>query len=200
MHQFPCRESRTLKQRPCFIDKDLQPPAPLMRQIDRRQRGSHPTRRQRTGIAMRQDIRAVGKHRETVLGDLSAHRAILFPDGSRFGVQPLPNSRRIAARLVRHVCHAMERPPQVDRGGTRVREQVGQLRDAREKGGPRRPPLLAHPGDEPHRGRDPDQRCAADLQLLDRLSDRFCALEITGDLSLGKRTLIDDPNGTRGRP
>jgi len=59
---------------------------------------------------------------------------------------------------------------------------------------------LARAGHEPHRRRDPDQWCAADLQLLDRIRHRLGALEITGDLSVGEGTLIDDAHGSGRRP
>ena len=131
--ELPHGEPRALQQGSSLVDVDVDPAPLLVREIDRRQRGSDSAGRQRARIAMRQDIAAVGKDGKTVLADSPAHGAILLPDGGRFGVQPVPHGCGIAARPLRYVRHAMQRPPQVDRRGTRVGEQLGQLRDARAK-------------------------------------------------------------------
>src|SRR5207245_9834677 len=68
----------------------------FVREIDRGERGSDPPSRQRAGVAVGQDVGAIGENRQAVLADLAAHRTILLPDRGRLNPQPLPPPGAVA--------------------------------------------------------------------------------------------------------
>ena len=135
-----------------------------------------------------------------MLADAPAHRPVLFPNGRRFDAQPLPQVCPLTRRFVRDAQHARERPAEVHGGRAGGAEQRGQLVGTSQEVGARCGALLAHRCDEPHRRGNADQRRPAHLQLPDCVRDRLGALEIARDLRFRKRTLINDPHGSAGRP
>src|SRR5207249_4693766 len=96
--------------------------------------------------------------------------------------------------------HAVERPVQVHCGGPRGPKQPHQLVDPGQEAFARRRPQLPRSRDEAHRGRDPDERRAAQLQRADRFRHRFPTLQVALDLRLGQRARVDAANGAGGRP
>ena len=143
---------------------------------------------------------AVGQQRQARLADAAAHRAIFFPDQRRFGAQPLPHLARLAPRAPADVTHPAQRPMEVDRGGPRSAEAAHRVRDPIEKRGARQRARVAEPRHHPHRRRDADQRCPADLETANRLGRRLDGLEVALHQHLGEGTLVHNAHGAAWRP
>ncbi len=118
-------ERGALVARPCFIDPDMEFDAGIMRLVDRRQRGTPIDTGEPARIAMGQNVegfarlflrRRVPNDFETMLADGLADFDILV--GNARGLGPGQVCALFARLIAQHIAHALERPAQIDGGGT----------------------------------------------------------------------------------
>ena len=135
-----------------------------------------------------------------MLADLPAHRAVLFPDRGRLGLEALPYRPALSGRIPGDAEHAVQGPTQVHGRGTGGGEQRGVRVDLREERPAREGAIVAQPRHQPHRGGDADQRRPAHLQVLDRVGHGRNAFQVPRSVILGQRQLVHDAHGAGRRP
>ena len=167
--ELPGSEPRALVERPRLPHPDMLDEASLAAEPDRPERRPVAARRQRTGVAMRQRARARPQQRDGVLGHA--------PAALHFFRVDLP--RALRGRII---SHPIERPREVDGGGSRRPQHAIRLVEVMAELGRQRVAVG---------GGDADRRRAANSKRPDRLGHlrRAPALEL--HLFAGKSPLVE---------
>ena len=146
VRRAPCRNGRVSSAR----NRHLL--ALLHRRPDHAKRGAIPCRRQRTGVAVREDIGRVWHQRGAVRAHRPAARDVLVVNPASIGDEALPDLAHRTTGLCglrERPFHALDRPKQIHGSGPRRRQQVAGLLKLRGE------PLRAGRSALQHAERDP---------------------------------------------
>ena len=181
--QLPNGQPRTLQEGTGLVGEDIHLLARLYRRPDHTQRGAVASRRQRTGIAMREHRLMIGNQVRAVPPDGLVDGNVLEADLLRLGSQAFPDFPQwpAAQRLIK-LAHAVNRPKKIDCRRTGAGQRIADplhLRIQIASIGMRQ--AQRHP----HRSRYPDGRRTANHHVADGGGDIF--ISSAGDILFVQR-------------
>ena len=192
--ELPRRQPGALQERPRLVGEHDDALAFLDRAADHAQRGTVAGRRERAGVAMRENarvrrhhLRAEGAHRATTRDVLVVNRHRLAVES----ILDLPDRFPRPGRGAERSLHPVDRPEQVHGGRPRSPHQLARLVELGGEflGASGRAP--AHAQGDAHRGRDADGRRSADDHRPDRARDFGRRLAADVDFLCRKLALVD---------
>ena len=150
---------------------------------------------ERTGVAVGEDAVTVVEQARAQAGDLLGHLEVLAMNRDALIVEQGNDVFRLEACVCRgHGVHAIERPAEVDRGGTRRVQEVALRGHRRDERVEVRRVLGGLPGEDviAVAGTDADGGCATHLEELDGIEHLLPLGEVEMHELVGEKGLVDD--------